>query len=442
MDIGEKESSIPTADVVLERPVEDEAFHDTGLEEQGYVSAPSFSGSDIGLLVDMLAEQATRGAAGPSFENDSSTVPVIGTGSVMIPGISSLPRGDGPGGPATRTDTLMAPGVSRVPEDDGLAGPAVMTDATTVSGTDSLHNNGISPPQPGGTTDLPTGVDIPSMTTSVVISEPADTRLTEPIVRPQSEGTSVGVGSRPSPYDHILAILSDSDPSREVFRMDLNSFVVFFNSMIEKVLRQGYGFDQFRRSLSRYMTMIRDDGYLELADSLTADFIVLESEFRELEELKASGASSFVSSQLEHRLSQWRDLRSSIGSKLQSYEHSVTQLMAGIARKDTDRAELLSSLDSHHEEVDKLRKALKHAEESVVIIAEELAGLEKSREQMLERLGPTQERLMKLKNKAAKILSNSEESIRADLQAELEQSYTDRLSKLESCVLSRRLPSG
>ena len=70
-----------------------------------------------------------------------------------------------------------------------------MTDATTVSGTDSLHNSGVSPPQPGGTTDLPTGVDIPSMTTPAVISEPAETRLTEPAVGLQPVGTSTGTGS-------------------------------------------------------------------------------------------------------------------------------------------------------------------------------------------------------------------------------------------------------
>ncbi|XP_020272410.1 uncharacterized protein LOC109847590 [Asparagus officinalis] len=153
--------------VVIEKPVEDEAFHDVGFEEQGCASAPSFSGPDIGLFVDMLAEQATRGTVGPPFESDSFIAPVIGTDTVMIPGISSLPRSNGLA--AIGTDTLMTPGIPRVPEDDGLAGPAVVPDATTVSRTDSL----------------PTGVDIPSMTTPAIISEP---------VRPQPEGTSVGVG--------------------------------------------------------------------------------------------------------------------------------------------------------------------------------------------------------------------------------------------------------
>ncbi|XP_020259800.1 uncharacterized protein LOC109836346 isoform X3 [Asparagus officinalis] len=117
MDIGEKEFSVPSADVVIEKPVEDEAFHDVGFEEQGCVSAPSFSGPDIGLLVDMLAEQATRGTVGPPFESDSFTVPVIGTDLVMIPGISSLPRSDGLAGPAIGTDTLTTTGIPRVPED-------------------------------------------------------------------------------------------------------------------------------------------------------------------------------------------------------------------------------------------------------------------------------------------------------------------------------------
>ncbi|XP_020244277.1 uncharacterized protein LOC109822486 [Asparagus officinalis] len=190
------------------------------------------------------------------------------------------------------------------------------------------------------------------------------------------------------------------------------------------------------------MMMFIEEGYPELADSFIADFAALESEIRELKELKANGASSFVSTQMEHRLAQWRDLRSSIGSELQSYEHSVAQLMATVARKDTDRAELLRSLDSGREEVARLKEALKHADESVTIIAEDLAGVEHSRGQALEKLGSTQERLMKLKNEAVKILSSSEESVRAGLQAELEQSYIDRLSSLESHVLSRQLPLG
>ncbi|XP_020262924.1 uncharacterized protein LOC109838909 [Asparagus officinalis] len=122
MDIGEKESSVPAADVVSERPVEDEAFHDVGLEKQEYVSASNFSGPDIGLLVDMLAEQATRETVGPPFESDSFTVPVIGTDPVLIPGVSSLPRSDGLAVPAIGTDPVSIPGVSSLPRSDGLAG--------------------------------------------------------------------------------------------------------------------------------------------------------------------------------------------------------------------------------------------------------------------------------------------------------------------------------
>ncbi|XP_020262323.1 caldesmon [Asparagus officinalis] len=207
--------------------------------------------------------------------------------------------------------------------------------------------------------------------------------------------------------------------------------------MIEKLLHRGYGFDQFRRSFSRHMPMFREEGYPELADSFTADFAVLESEVRELKELKANGVSSFVSSQMEHRLAQWRDMRSSIGNELQSHEHSAAQLMATVARKDADRAELLHSLESSREDIARLKEALKHAEESATLIAEDLAGLERSREQTLEKLGYTQERLMQLKNEAAKILSGSEEAVRASLQADLERSYVDRLSSLESHVLSR-----
>ena len=68
-----------------------------------------------------------------------------------------------------------------------------MTDATTVSRTASLHNGGVSPSQPRGITDLPREVDVPPTITPAVISEPVETRQTEPIVGPQSAGTSIGI---------------------------------------------------------------------------------------------------------------------------------------------------------------------------------------------------------------------------------------------------------
>ncbi|XP_020253926.1 uncharacterized protein LOC109830990 [Asparagus officinalis] len=73
MDIGEQGSFVPAADVVIEKPVEDQTFHDVGFEEQRCASAPGFSGPDAGLLVDMLAEQATKGTVGPPLEGDTFT---------------------------------------------------------------------------------------------------------------------------------------------------------------------------------------------------------------------------------------------------------------------------------------------------------------------------------------------------------------------------------
>ena len=250
------------------------------------------------------------------------------------------------------------------------------------------------------------------------------------------------VGSRSSLYERVRTLLVDTDPDREAFRTDLSFFTAFYNGLIEKLLHRGGGFDQFRRSFSRHMTMMTEEGYPELADSFTADFAALESEIRELKELEVTGASSFVSSELEHRMEQWRELRSSVGRELQSRESSLAHLMANMARMDREKAELLRSLDSNREEATRLKEALKRAEESAVLIADDLIGLERSRDQVLEELGSTQEGLMKLKSEAAEILSCSEESARADLQAGLEQSYADRLFSLKSHILSRQLPSG
>ncbi|XP_020248788.1 uncharacterized protein LOC109826199 [Asparagus officinalis] len=133
------------------------------------------------------------------------------------------------------------------------------------------------------------------MTTSATVSEP---------VGPQPEGTSVGVESRSSLYERVRALLVDTHPDREAFRTDLSFFTAFYNGLIEKLLHRGGGFDQFRRSFSRHMMMMREEGYPELADSFTADFAALESEIRELKELEVTGASSFVSSQLELRMAQ------------------------------------------------------------------------------------------------------------------------------------------
>ncbi|XP_020249656.1 uncharacterized protein LOC109827101 [Asparagus officinalis] len=83
------------ADVAMEKPVEDGAYHDVGFEEHGCAPVPSFSKPDAGLLADMLAEQATRRTVGPPFESYSFTAPVIGINPISIPGISSLPRSDG-----------------------------------------------------------------------------------------------------------------------------------------------------------------------------------------------------------------------------------------------------------------------------------------------------------------------------------------------------------
>ncbi|XP_020258796.1 uncharacterized protein LOC109835220 [Asparagus officinalis] len=68
IDLGQVnsvESTVPysgyPADVAMERPAEDGAYHDAGFEERGCAPVPSFSKPDAGLLADMLAEQTTRG---------------------------------------------------------------------------------------------------------------------------------------------------------------------------------------------------------------------------------------------------------------------------------------------------------------------------------------------------------------------------------------------
>ncbi|XP_020266299.1 uncharacterized protein LOC109841770 [Asparagus officinalis] len=174
----------------------------------------------------------------------------------------------------------------------GIAGPGVQPDTATVPGVESPHSSGASPSLPSGASNLSAGADVPS---SAAVPEP---------VGSQPDGTSVGVGSRSSLHERVRSLLADTDPDGEAFRTDLSFFTAWYNGLIEKLLHRGGGFDQFRRSFSRHMTMMREEGYPELADSFTADFAALESEIRELKELEVTGASSFVSSELEHRMEQ------------------------------------------------------------------------------------------------------------------------------------------
>ncbi|XP_020263091.1 uncharacterized protein LOC109839071 [Asparagus officinalis] len=60
IDLGQVnsvESTVPysgyPADVAMERPAEDGAYHDAGFEERGCAPVPSFSKPDAGLLADI-----------------------------------------------------------------------------------------------------------------------------------------------------------------------------------------------------------------------------------------------------------------------------------------------------------------------------------------------------------------------------------------------------
>ncbi|XP_020244061.1 uncharacterized protein LOC109822289 isoform X2 [Asparagus officinalis] len=69
--VNSVEPTVPYSDVAMERPAEDEAYHDVGFKERGCAPVPSFSKPDAGLLADMLAEQTTRGTVKPYFGSDS-----------------------------------------------------------------------------------------------------------------------------------------------------------------------------------------------------------------------------------------------------------------------------------------------------------------------------------------------------------------------------------
>ena len=141
--------------------------------------------------------------------------------------------------------------------------------------------------------------------------------------------------------ESIKVLTSDEDPDKAFICSDIQSFVYFLNLMIDRILHQGSPFDSFRRSLNRHVAGIREDGYPELADSIEAYLAQLKQQFEHLRDLKTSGVSSYVSTQIDLKLQEWHASQKSAELELQKLRDRVTQMRLGIAKKVQAKVGLL-----------------------------------------------------------------------------------------------------
>ncbi|XP_020247212.1 uncharacterized protein LOC109824976 [Asparagus officinalis] len=133
----------------------------------------------------MLAEQANRGAAEPSTEGGSPTRPAFGADTATIPDISSLPESSVPSSPEGAMATTQPPSPqlqATVPSD-----PMEM---------EIVRSYG--------------GVDIQMKVMPTIIPGIAEISSAKASTGRQTEGASTGAGLPSSPYERIMALLSDA----------------------------------------------------------------------------------------------------------------------------------------------------------------------------------------------------------------------------------------
>ena len=131
-----------------------------------------------------------------------------------------------------------------------------------------------------------------------------------------------------------------------LIRMEIRSFFSFVNEMVDNLLRSGLSISLFKSYLDTQVTLLRSQGYSDLADIITADLVCLECELKKLKGFRAAGVSSYVDAQMEAKLQAWREAQISADSKIWETEGLVHQLEAAYAGRSTTLHDINSSLAS------------------------------------------------------------------------------------------------
>ncbi|XP_020265636.1 uncharacterized protein LOC109841166 isoform X1 [Asparagus officinalis] len=402
IDVGVEEQAVITEDVSMEGSNDTNTFHHVAdAPPSDPIRDPS--GSEDRLLDEMLLEQTRRDATEPVIE---AVEPIIGAGSsvgTIIETQSSVAQ--------TQHTTLA-------------------TEVTTAAAGIYPAEQIARPTKEVGTSATITSAITSTTHTSVQGVSNAECQTREP---------SVVIGLSTQLYDLVTTLLSNNDPDKILLLMEIRSFFSFVNEMVDNLLRNGLSISLFRSYLDKQVTLLRSQGYSDLADIITADLVCLECELAKLKGFQAAGVSSYVDAQMEAKLQAWLEAQISVDSKIREAEALVHQMEAAYAGRSTTLYNIDSSLASGDATIARLEQELKAAKDAQAALKITRVHAERAREETSGQLTLTKEKLATAKAEAVKVLAADEDSMKITIRSELEQAYTVELSKLEQQVLSHKL---
>ncbi|XP_020249147.1 uncharacterized protein LOC109826527 [Asparagus officinalis] len=234
------------------------------------------------------------------------------------------------------------------------------------------------------------------------------------------------------------ALLSDDDPDKLLLCLEVSNFFNFVESLIDKLLEKKIPFRHFWTVLERKIALIKDIVSLNIAKALTDDMNQLERKFVKLQELQFVGVSDYVAARMEVHLQTWRESRASVGLRIQAQRKHVDQAEEVLSERLAHLCEIDSSLASVDVEIAELEQKLAEAKQRRTILEVTKAGEEHSKTVMSSKVALSRERLAKMEEEAAQLLSAYEDSFKIELQRELERTYAKEFAKLEQQIISQK----
>ncbi|XP_020262726.1 uncharacterized protein LOC109838715 [Asparagus officinalis] len=266
---------------------------------------------------------------------------------------------------------------------------------------------------------------------SGVVTQPTSVIPEQIPVVIESAMTSTSQALSSSLSERIQTLLADEDPNQVALCVDVQSFVLFLNAMVDRILLKGSPFELFRKSLDRHVSGIKEQGCTELSNSIEAYLVDLKHHIEQLQNFRANGAPSYIASQTDLRLQAWRDSQKSVETELQVLKTRINQLQVSAAKKAQIKVDMYRDLESRRAEIAHLEKQLAEAKDACEFLESDLAEVTQAEVITLRQLNLQDKIFADKEQKAAEIRSIDERKFKANLIPELELAFATRLSQLE-----------
>ncbi|XP_020242713.1 uncharacterized protein LOC109820928 [Asparagus officinalis] len=217
-----------------------------------------------------------------------------------------------------------------------------------------------------------------------VVNPPSSTisAQTSVVVERVPASTSQDLSSSLS--DQIHALLVDDDPDKAVICSNLQGFIPFLNSMVDRILFKGSYFESYNKSLGRFISGFKEEGYSELADSINAYLVDLKRHVELLQALRTKGIPSYIASHMESNLQAWRDSQQSANLELQKLRARSDQLRVNVGKRTQAKVNLRRDLESSRAEIARLEEELAMAKDAYDVLESELKQETQVEENLLQ----------------------------------------------------------